>query len=201
MVAGDASFDAVILAGGRGRRLGGADKPGLLVGERSLLARVVAAVGGAGRVVVAGPPRHGLPGVRFVREDPPGSGPVPALRAALPAVTGQWVALLAADLPYLTSAHVSRLREAGAAAEVDGALYVDGTGQEQWLAGVWHTPALRAALAAYDGRSLRGLLRPLAFTRVTAAPSDGPPPWRDCDTTADLTAARAWAAGPGSPDR
>ena len=190
-----APFDAVILAGGRGRRLGGADKPGLLVGGRSLLAGVVAAVGGAGRVVVAGPPRPGLPGVTFVREDPPGSGPVPALRAALPPVTAPWVALLAADLPYLTSAHLTRLRRA--AADGDGALYVDDDGREQWLAGAWRVAPLRAALAAYDGRSLHGLLRSLAFARVTAAPSEGPSPWRDCDTSADLAAARAWAAEPG----
>ena len=34
------AFDAVVLAGGRGTRLGGVDKPGLIVGGQSLLGAV-----------------------------------------------------------------------------------------------------------------------------------------------------------------
>ena len=40
-------YDAVVLAGGGARRLNGADKPGLLVGGRSLVAWVAASVLGA----------------------------------------------------------------------------------------------------------------------------------------------------------
>ncbi|MEU0572553.1 NTP transferase domain-containing protein, partial [Nonomuraea sp. NPDC005983] len=75
-------YDAVVLAGGEARRLGGADKPGLTVGGRTIAERVVSAVPDAARVVVVGPERA-LPGVVFTREDPPGGGPVPALRAGL----------------------------------------------------------------------------------------------------------------------
>ncbi|MDP9398746.1 MAG: NTP transferase domain-containing protein, partial [Actinomycetota bacterium] len=50
-------YDAVVLAGGRARRLGGVDKPGLEVAGRSLLDRVLAACAGAGRTVIAGPQR------------------------------------------------------------------------------------------------------------------------------------------------
>ena len=50
-------FDAVVLAGGAARRLGGTDKPALRVDERTLLEHVVAAVAGAGRIVVVGPRR------------------------------------------------------------------------------------------------------------------------------------------------
>lgn len=104
-------YDVVVLAGGEARRLGGADKPGLVVGGRTLLERVVAAVPGAGRVVVVGPERD-LPGVVFTREDPPGGGPVPALRAGLREVTAPRVVLLAADLPFLTPAHIATLLSA-----------------------------------------------------------------------------------------
>ncbi|MGW7786766.1 NTP transferase domain-containing protein, partial [Streptomyces tricolor] len=43
-----APYDAVVLAGGAARRLGGADKPGLRVGGRALLDRVLAACAGGG---------------------------------------------------------------------------------------------------------------------------------------------------------
>ena len=57
-----APFGIIILAGGRATRLGGADKPGLVVGGRTLLAAVVAAgtEAGARRVVVVGPDRPGI---------------------------------------------------------------------------------------------------------------------------------------------
>jgi choline kinase len=41
-------FDAIILAGGRGTRMGGADKPGLVVGGQTLLSSVLAAAAAAG---------------------------------------------------------------------------------------------------------------------------------------------------------
>ncbi|MGV9756153.1 NTP transferase domain-containing protein, partial [Streptomyces tricolor] len=48
-----APYDAVVLAGGAARRLGGADKPGLRVGGRALLDRVLAACGSWSRAVMA----------------------------------------------------------------------------------------------------------------------------------------------------
>nr|WP_282707207.1 NTP transferase domain-containing protein [Nonomuraea coxensis] len=179
MAAPGTGFDAVVLAGGEARRLGGRDKPGITVGGRSLVANVVAAASGARRTIVVGPERP-LPGVRFAREDPPGGGPVPALAAGLAHVTAPWVALLAGDLPFLTEAHVRALLEA--APPGAGAVMVDDGGREQWLAGVWPVTELRSALAGYAGRSLRGLLAPLVGARLT------PPgrPWFDCDTTDDL---------------
>ena len=76
------------------------------------------------------------------------------------------------------------------------------SGAEQWLAGCWRTDRLGAALAAYRGSSLRGLLAPLRPALIRdAGPADGPPPWLDCDTPAELAAARAWlAARPAVPD-
>ncbi|WP_182874532.1 molybdenum cofactor guanylyltransferase [Microbispora sp. H10670] len=196
---GDPPYDAVILAGGRAERLGGADKPGALVGGVPLVERVAAAVRAARAVIVVGPPRD-LPGVVFTREDPPGGGPVPALRAGLAEVTSPSVVLLAADLPFLRAAHVAALLAAlpendtagDTAGGAAGAVLVDDTGREQWLAGVWRTAALRAALGAYEGRSLRGLLGPLAPVPVRLA-AGATPPWFDCDSIEDLHMARARA--------
>ncbi|TDB85875.1 molybdenum cofactor guanylyltransferase [Actinomadura sp. KC216] len=178
-------FDAVLLAGGRARRFG-ADKPAAALGGRTLLEWAAGAASGASQVIVVGPPRDVLPGAVVVREDPPGAGPVPALRAGLARVRAPWLAVLAADLPFLRPAHVARLLDA--AGQRAGAVLVDDEGREQWLAGCWRAAPLRDALAGYAGESLRGLLGPLDPALV-ALPSDTRPAWYDCDTPEDLAAA------------
>ncbi|GAA4200907.1 hypothetical protein GCM10022252_54820 [Streptosporangium oxazolinicum] len=189
-----ARHDACILAGGLARRLGGQDKPGLHVSGRPLVESVAAAVPGAARLIVVGPPRPGLPHAIFRREDPPGSGPVPALRAGLAEVTAPWVALLAADLPFLTAGHVDALLDAAGAGDgqdAAGAVLLDDGGREQWLAGVWHTRSLTRALARYEGRSLHGLLAPLSPVTLHLTGR----PWFDCDTMDDLQRARTVEPG------
>jgi molybdopterin-guanine dinucleotide biosynthesis protein A len=223
-------FGMIILAGGRATRLGGADKPGLTVGGRTLLDAVLAAgtEAGARQAVIVGPSRPGtgrLPGgpsVRFVREEPPGAGPVPALCRGLaelghPADPGDpaaapWLAVLAADLPFLRAGHLRALLAAAAGhdggghngAGHEGAVLTDDEGRAQWLAGCWRTEALRRAAGGYSGASLHGLLAPLrpASVRITPGPGE-PPPWLDCDTEADLRRARGWpgtgqGASPGT---
>jgi len=186
LLPGRQAYDAVVLAGGQARRLGGVDKPGLEVGGRSLLDRVLAASAGAAVRVVVGPPRE-LPGdVVQVREDPPGGGPVPALRAGLAEVRSPWVVVLAADLPFLDAGVLDGLL--AAAQDRDGALLVDDAGHEQWLCGAWRTAALVPALAALQGARLREALVPLDPVHVRTQAS--PAPWLDCDTEDDLAAAR-----------
>ncbi|MQA84632.1 MAG: NTP transferase domain-containing protein [Streptosporangiales bacterium] len=184
-------YDAVLLAGGGAKRLGGVDKPGLELGGRTLVERVAEAAAGARRLILVGPSRPRLSRAIVTRERPPGAGPVPALRAGLAHVQAAWVAVLAADLPFLVAAHIDALRTA--AREHAGAVLLDGSGREQWLTGVWRTAALRAALDAYDGVSLRGLLGPLRPERLALRVSEGaPPPWLDCDTIGDVTSAKGW---------
>jgi len=183
-------YEQIILAGGAAVRLAGRDKPALVVGGRSLLEAVIAAGAGAERVIVVGPPRDGptTTAVLFVSEDPPGAGPVPALRRGLGEVRAPWIALLAADLPFLRPAHVAALLTA-AREQGTGAVLADDMERPQWLAGAWRTEAVRSALDAYQGSSLRGVLGPLR-PALTRAPGE-PPPWLDCDTPEDL----AWARG------
>jgi molybdopterin-guanine dinucleotide biosynthesis protein A len=185
-------FAAVVLAGGRAARLGGQAKPQLEVGGRTMLATVLAAVVDAEPRVVVGPPQPVPGGVVLVREDPPGGGPVPALRAGLAALDAEVVAVLAGDLPFLTTEVVDGLR---ARLSGDGVLLVDPGGRDQLLLGVWRTTALRTAVAGADGpTSMRALLSPLAVGRWRPeAPSGRPAPWTDCDTPADLARARAAA--------
>lgn len=191
-------FDAVVLAGGRARRMGGADKPGARVGGRALIGWVAAAAGDARRLIVVGPPRADLPHAIVVREDPPGGGPVPALRAGLAEVTAPWAAVLAADLPFLRAGDLAALLAAarravrGDAPPRTGAVLLDQTGHPQWLCGVWPAEPLRRALAGYRGGSLRGLLEPLRPWPVTAAATERPA-WFDCDTPEELDRARRLA--------
>ena len=183
------AYDAVVLAGGSGRRLGGVDKPALLVGGTSLLDVALASVPDASCVVVVGPGRDLPSSVLQAREDPPGGGPAAALVAALPHVTADVVAVLAADLPSITPAVVRALREA--AVGHDGALLVDDDGRDQLLTAVWSTRSLRSSLAGQDltGRPLRPALSGLDVARVRAADL-GLAGWADCDTAADLARAR-----------
>ena len=119
--------------------------------------------------------------------------PLAALAAALPCVDAPYVALLAADLPFLDSETVTRLR--AAAADRDGALLVDDEGVNQILVGVWRSSALRDALGSITGGPLRRVLGRLEPARmhVPAGPAPGPAPWFDCDTPDDLRVARARA--------
>ncbi|MGC9666892.1 molybdenum cofactor guanylyltransferase [Planosporangium sp. 12N6] len=115
-----AGYAAIVLAGGGGRRLGGRDKPALPVGGRSMLLRVLDAVGDASPRIVVGPDRPELDtDVVQVREHPPGGGPVAGLAAGLAALDASsdevgLVAVLAADLPFLTAADIRALRRAAA---------------------------------------------------------------------------------------
>lgn len=200
-----AGYAAVVLAGGRASRLGGVDKPSLPVAGVPLLHRVLAAVADADPRIVVGPAGRRLPtGVRRTREEPAGAGPVAATAAGLALVPRglEFVALLAADLPFLTREAVGRLRRAAAVAGCDGAVYEDGVGRPQWLCGIWRSEVLRTRLAelatGVAGASLRTLLTGVATTRLHH-PGDGPDPpvWYDCDTEQDLLRAAEFAAAGG----
>jgi molybdenum cofactor guanylyltransferase len=185
-------YTAVVLAGGRAARLGGQAKPQLEVGGRTMLDAVLAAVEDAVRRVVVGPPQPVPDDVVRVREEPPGGGPVAALRAGLAEVPTDVVVLLAGDLPFLTGTTIGQLR---AAFRGDGVLVVDDTGRDQLLLGAWRTSALRMSVARTKGPApLRRVLTPLAPFRLRPdVPPGTPPPWLDCDTPADLARARQLA--------
>ena len=185
-------FDAVVLAGGRGERLGGAAKPLLEHGGSTLLAHALAAVAGARGVVVVGPPdlRGAVGAARLVREEPAFGGPVAALAAALPLLeredaperqdaerqdaeqqaAPEWIAVLAADLVAPAPALDRLLTAAGDAdPATDVLLAVDEDGRAQFLLGLHRRSSLVAALRRLpevDGASVRALLAGLAVRLV-----------------------------------
>lgn len=187
------NFDAIVLAGGRGRRMGepeGTDKAMLAVGGVRLLARVVDAVADAGTVVVVGPRRPigdvGRADVVWTSEQPPGRGPAAALVHGLAQVHADTVVVLATDVPFAASA-VPRLLSALAAH--DAAMLVDESGRRQPLVAAYRSAALRARADAEDwaDRSVRALVAGLDVVEVAAAGLEA----LDCDTPADLAAARS----------
>jgi molybdopterin-guanine dinucleotide biosynthesis protein A len=195
-------YAAIVLAGGDGRRLGGRDKPALPVGGRPMLQRVLDAAADAAPRVVVGPTRPDLPvDVVQIREDPPGGGPVAALAAGLAALSAhptgrrpEFVALLAADLPFLAAPDIGALRYA--VGDDDGAVLVDTDGRQQWLCGVYRVAALHRRLGEFGppgGAPMHRLASGLRLVTVERSGTTAPPPWYDCDTEDDYRQAEELA--------
>jgi len=101
-------LDVVVLAGGRGRRLGGVSKADLVVGGARLLDHILGDLADwdhpgvtLGRTVVVAPDTVNVPdGVRRTLEEPPGGGPSAGVAAALAVLgKGDLVAVLTCDAP------------------------------------------------------------------------------------------------------
>jgi molybdopterin-guanine dinucleotide biosynthesis protein A len=208
---GGSGYAAVVLAGGPGKRMGHPAKATLPVGGIALLTRVLAAVADASPRIVVGPP-HGLDlpaDVLTTVEEPPGGGPVAAAVAGVALLDrvepSGWVALLAADLPFITSGQLGSMMWLAHRDGHDGAVLVDDHGRPQWLCGVWRLRALTDRIAAMGdptGRSMRWFTDGLAVRHLAAldvregAPvHEGPPAWFDCDTRGDLRRAERWVHG------
>jgi len=180
------SYDVLVLAGGRSRRMGGGDKTRLPVAGVPLLDRVLGAVSDESDVVVVGDERPTTRPVSWTREHPLHGGPAAAVAAGLPHLTRDTTVLLAGDLPLLTSSFVGRL--VAATTSEAGAVPIDRDGYPQWLCSAWPTALLRT-VDWPTTTSLRAGLGGMAFARL-AVGTDAATPWLDCDTPEDLQRAR-----------
>ena len=111
---------AAILAGGRGKRLGNAQKALVEVGGTPIVARQLAVLEPLTdeQIIVAGDtrPYEGF-GARLVTDLHPGAGPLAGLESALAATKADALLVFACDLPFLDAAFVTALRDAPATAE------------------------------------------------------------------------------------
>ena len=192
-------YDAIVLAGGRGSRLGGTRKPDLTMAGRRLVEIALAAVAGARRRVVVGD--VAVPeGVLLTREDPPFGGPVEAVEAGLAQVGDHapWTVLLAGDLPGAEAA-VARLLAAVSDCDEDGVCLLDSDGRLQWLLGCYRTAALQHRLADRGDPPLTAMHRLLGPLRLRGV-ARGDAVVDDVDTAAD---AARWgiAVPPTEADR
>lgn len=186
------SFDVVVLAGGTGRRLGGASKPDVVARGRRLLDHLLDGLGhlraqgpgGPRRVVVVAPEQVSLPaGVLRALEEPPLGGPVAGIAAGVLALAAdaeagggqpsEATALLACDAPHswrtlpVLAARLTAAQEEGQALDgVVGVVPQEGGGRHvQHLVGVYRTGTLRA-LVAPGGVGLRDVSVRRTFARL-----------------------------------
>ncbi|WP_328289842.1 NTP transferase domain-containing protein [Nocardia aurantiaca] len=193
--------DAIVLAGGKASRMGGVDKPAIVVGGRSMLDAALAAVAGCARIVVVGPHRPELPPeVLQAQEIPAGAGPVAAIAAGSGALAGcefpaGLIVVLAADLPFLTARAVDELLSHARESGSDAVFAADASGRPQYLVGVWRRAALADALKGLDSlvnRPMKALVP--VDTAMVALPGVD-----DCDTAEDVRRARTGAARTAAP--
>lgn len=181
-------LDVVVLAGGRGRRLGGVSKADVRLGRERLLDHILGDLArwddpriALGRVVVVAPDTVAVPsGVLRTLEDPPGGGPSAGIAAAVTTLgTGQLVGVVTCDAPRAARALpllLDSLGPDGAAARADGFT--------EYLLGIYRFgPLARRVREEHGARdiSARRLLSPLALTGVDVGHLG-----RDVDTWADL---------------
>lgn len=190
------ALEVVVLAGGRGSRLGGESKADLLLGGARLLDRVCGAVAaqlpGVPITVVA--PDTVMTRFRRVREEPPFAGPAAGLAAGLAGVRAEWVIALACDLENPVAALRALL---GTEDGADGTVLTDPEGREQWLVGRYRRRAALAVLGEPDGLGLRATIGRLRLRRV-AVPA---PITADIDTPEALRRAREkYSHSPNHPD-
>jgi molybdenum cofactor guanylyltransferase len=158
-----AGLDAAILAGGRGRRLGGRDKASLSIGGQRLLDRQLAALAPvASRVFIVGGPaeRSGERGVRVVDDLVPEAGPLGGVYTALRTAHTPRVLVIACDMPFLTARFLEFLGTAGHGYDV--VLPRDGRGLHP-LCAAWSTSAAPVVerLLGEGVRAVRGALEAL----------------------------------------
>lgn len=205
-------FDALILAGGRSSRLGGAPKQQLVFKGSTLLERALAAASGARRTVVVGPDGGRLPeGVLRCREEPVFAGPAAAIAAGLGVLSqeGQqpeYTLVLACDMPLVADAirvlKASLAPAAGRPADAVMACSDDGTpgGRPQPLAAFYRTAGLQQAVADLSARgalingSVRSLLASLDVQLVTVPAAST----ADVDSWEDAAALGISGGGPDS---
>lgn len=183
------AWSAIVLTGGTGARLGGADKAALDLGGRPLLDHVIDGLPPRTPIVVAGPFRPTDRAVTFSREDPPGGGPAAGIAAAVPHISTPLVGVLAVDVPSGPSFMTHALASLASDSSIDVVIPVDSEGRGQLLCTAWRTDSLRAAVEAvtdWQGRPVRDLL---TGRQVLELPMDDAA-LDDIDTPEDLERAR-----------
>lgn len=193
-------WTALVLAGGRGSRLGHDDKAAITIGGTSALDHLLKALPERVPVVVAGPERPTQRPVTFRREWPLHGGPVAGIASGLEMVRTPITALLGVDMPW-AGALLEHLIAEFASCDAAALVPVDGAGFRQPLCAVVRTEALRGALARLGDPSGSSLRELISLLDVHERPlSEAETRWvDDIDTPQDLRRARSAPLPSGVP--
>lgn len=203
---------AVIIAGGKGERLGGVRKADLRIGGRRMIDRVSEALGlvAAPLMVATGPDEAhiGLPvrAVPIADLDAPMGGPLAGLAAAVAALRARGIGAgllvsVAVDTPFLPGDFVAAMQEGLGSAP---AAHAGWGGQFYPPNAIWRIEALAAlpdqVLAGTAARSLKALLQGLDAVPVDWTGRAATDPFANINTVDDLIAlGRIAAKGGPSP--
>lgn len=193
-----ASWTAVVLTGGTGRRMGDLDKAALVIAGVPLLDHLIDALPADVPVVVAGPERATHREVTFRCEEPRGTGPVAGIAAAVGDVGTPYVMVLAADMPWSAAVTAGLIARIHATHDADVLIPVDAGGHRQLLCSAWRTAALVDALDRLGDprhRSVRDLVEGAHVCEYALSPSEAPL-LADIDTPADLLREQRRGGGP-----
>jgi molybdenum cofactor guanylyltransferase len=103
---------ALILAGGRGSRLGGIDKTTLVVDGESIFARQTRVVSPIVSEILVSSPRD-IDGYRTVRDVADAVGPLAGITAGLEAAATEWLLVIAGDMPNISEPAIRLLFDRG----------------------------------------------------------------------------------------
>ena len=191
---------AAILAGGRARRLGGADKASLAVGRARIIDRQLAALSAVAddiRIVCNDPGRYAALGVRVIPDVIAEAGPLGGVYSALLDAAHDRVLILACDLPFVTAPLLARLvEESRVAGEADAVVPRSARGLEP-LCALYRTRCRAAARERIERGTLQlaGLLADVK-TRILApealAPYDEGALFENVNTPHDHARAQDW---------
>lgn len=183
---------AVILAGGRGERLGGVNKALLALGDRTLLDRAIAVTRGYKTLLAVGSARFEAPGdlEQVLDLDTGYAGPLAGVAAAVQHLADSAIDLLfslAVDTPLFPADFVSRARDLLHASPAVLAAYGE---QDYPTNAVWRLSALSSLPDAVRNgtapRSLKRLALGLGAARLDYAPLTDSDPFRNANTPEDL---------------
>lgn len=191
---------AVIIAGGKGERLGGVRKADLRIGGARLIDRVAAALGvvEAPLMIATGPGdvrlRPPANAVAVPDLDAPVGGPLAGLAAAVEALRLQGIGAgllvsVAVDTPFLPADFVAVMRDGLGSAPAAYAAWGD---QFYPPNAIWRIEALTAlpeqVRTGKAARSLKALRQMLGAVAVDWAGRGGTDPFANVNTLADLLA-------------
>ena len=191
---------AAILAGGRARRFGGADKASLTVGRARIIDRQLAAVSALTedvRIVANEATRYADLGVRVIPDAIANAGPLGGIYSALIDAHHDWTIVLACDLPFVTAALLERLAgESDSAGDVDAIAPRSARGLEP-LCALYHRRCASVAqsLIGRGDLAASGLLdavRLRVLERDALAAYDAGALFENVNTPHDHERARAW---------